>query len=96
MAIIELESSELINHEAHDLTVEVDDTIKLYCSTCCTTLAEVELPTYRATVRLVGTAWVTRNAVSEDAMMQMVEDMYFPGDADDYEIEVDDIDIEED
>lgn len=96
MAIIELEYGELAAHENHDLTVTVDGELTLYCNTCMQSVAVADLPTYRATIQLTGTAWVTRPAASEDAMYELCENMMFPGDEDDIEIVVDDISIEED
>jgi hypothetical protein len=96
MAIIEIEYEELAAHAGHTLTVETDGELTLYCNTCHQVVVTADLPTYRATVRLVGTAYVSRQAASEDDMRDLVESMCFPGDEDDMEIEVDDVDIEED
>lgn len=95
MGYIELSYEELEEHEGHDLTVEISDDMSLYCRTCNRSIASIDFPSWTATIRLVGTAYVTRTAANEDAMRQMVEDMYFPGDEDDIEIMVDDIEIEE-
>lgn len=96
MSVIEVEYGDLAAHIGHHLTVESDGELTLYCKTCAEVILTADLPTYRATIQLTGTAWVTRTAANEDDMMNLVESMDFPGDEDDIEIMVDDIVIEED